>query len=467
MGFKKKLYKFRPKDEEKEVETQFTKERKIKVSVNSVSIEREVREMLAEKISGTLVGLWLLVPEHLRLGTWDMLMAWSGADNSNLIESRLALQLVHESALCLNGIRQKRSLRLKGFEVLNGLPFVATDYSVHQLLNSHTVSEAESLQVELGKLRNAMGHYTGELILLDPHRIETWTQRKLPFNKPKKNAKTRKTIQTFFAIDGKSGQPYSCGMGSSSVTITQATLPLVERLSNILNNKALIIGDGEHFTLEILDNLAANKQFSFLFPMPKRKEVLEQVVELNYTPLWAGYAVAEWKYKLSDRDRTIRAIVQRTGETLDTYDYKPFVTTSNLPAADLMTLAFPERWNIEEFFNTEAALGWNRASTLNMNIRLGKLSMGMIAQAVIHQLRQKLPEKVKDWTAESMAEKLFSSIDGDIRVKYDTIVVTLYNAPNYEYFKEQYENLPNRLESEGVDPRIPWLYNFKVDFRFK
>jgi hypothetical protein len=27
--------------------------------------------------------------------------------------------------------------------------------------------------------------------------------------------------------------------------------------------------------------------------------------------------------------------------------------------------------------------------------------------------------------------------------------------------------LPEKLEAEGVNPKVPWLYNFKVDFRFK
>ena len=423
--------------------------------------------MLADKISGTHMGLWLLLPAHLRLGSWDLLRAWSGAASSKLVEPRLALQLVHESALCLSGIRQKRSLRHKGFEALNGLPFVATDGAIHQLFDSHTVAEAEALQLALGKLRYSRGDYPGNLILLDPHRIQTWTQRNMPLNKLNKSAPTRKTIQTFFAIDGESGQPLSCGIGSSAVTITQATLPLVQRLAAILPRPALLIGDAEHFTIEMLDRLVDQRQFSFLFPIPKRKAVMQQIVILPFVPLWAGYAVAEWDYHLANSDKIIRAVVQRTGETQHNYDYKPFATTSRLPAADLMTLAYPERWNIEEFFNTDSALGWKRAATLNMNIRLGKLSLGLMAQALIYQLRQQLPPHMQNWTAESLAEKLFSSIDGDIRVIDDTIVVTFYNAPNYDCFKEHYQNLPRRLEAEGIDPRVPWLYDFKVDFRFK
>ena len=423
-------------------------------------MERDVRQMLAEKISGTLVGLWLLLPEHLRLGTWDLLTAWTGVTDPGALEPRLALQMLHESALCLNGLRKKRTLRQKGFETLNGLPFVATDRSIHDLLDQHTVREAESLQLALGQIRQCQGHYPGKIILIDPHRIKTWSKRQLQLKKANISSPACKMLQTFFAIDGESGQPYGFDIGSPSLTVSQATPSLVDRTAAILPEKALLVADVEHFTFELLEYLARHKHFSILLPAPKRKNLLKQISAMDYMPLWAGYAVAEGKHE------SCRLIVQRTGETETSYVYKPFVTTSRLPAADLMTLVFPERWNIEEFFNMEAALGWNRASTLNLNIRFGKLSMALIAQAAIYELRKKLPNNISNWTAESMARKLFSGIDGDIRVKDDTIIVTLYNAPT-SIIKEYYVNLPQKLESEGVDPRVPWLYNFKVDFRFK
>jgi hypothetical protein len=467
MAFKKKLYKFRPKDKEQKIETHFTKERKKTISTNCLSVERDVRQMLADKISGTLMGLWLLLPEHLRLGTWDLLAAWTGIDKPNAIETRLALQMVHESALCLNGVRQRKTLRQKGFETLNGLPFVATDCSIHELLNQHTVAEAESLQLALGQMRQCRGHYPGNLVLIDPHRIETWTKRQLQLKKANSSDSACKMLQTFFAINADSGQPYGFGIGSSSLTVTQATPPLVDRIAAILPGEAVLIADNEHFTVELLKHLSGHKQFSMLIPAPQRKKRLQQMAMMDFTPMWAGYAVAEETYKLSDDCQAIRQVVQRTGETEDTYAYKAFVTTSNLPAADLMTLVFPERWNIEEFFNMESALGWNRASTLNLHIRYAKLSMALIAQAVIYELRKKLPADISNWTAKSLARKLFNAIDGDLRVRDDKIIVTFYNAPEANALKEHYINLPQKLEAEGIDPRVPWLYNFKVDFRFK
>jgi hypothetical protein len=467
MGYKKKLYKFRPKDNPIEIETHFAKEQIKTVSVNSMSVERNVRQMLADKISGTLMGLWLLLPEHLRLGTWDLLNAWTGTANANAIEPRLALQMVHESALCLNGLRHKKSLRQKGFETLNGLPFVATDASIHYLCDQHSVAQTEALQVVLGQIRRSRGHYRGKLVLIDPHRIETWSKRQMPLKKAKRSASARKMLQTFFAIDGHSNQPYGLGIGSSSLTATQATVALVDRIAAILPVDSLLIADVEHFTMQLLKHLSGYKQFSFLIPRSKSKNMLQQVQAMSFTPMWAGYAVGEGKYQPSAGHQVMRQIVQRTGETQAGYAYKAFVTNSQMPAADLMTLLFPERWNIEEFFNLESALGWNRASTLNLHIRFAKLTMALIAQAAIYQLRTKLTGDIKNWTALSMARKLFNGIDGDLRVKNDTIMVTFYNAPQVNTLKKHYIDLPQQLEAEGIDPRVPWLYNFKVDFRFK
>ena len=49
----------------------------------------------------------------------------------------------------------------------------------------------------------------------------------------------------------------------------------------------------------------------------------------------------------------------------------------------------------------------------------------------------------------------------------DTLVVTLYSAPNPELLRRHYEHLPQKLQSDNISPGIPWLYDHKLDFRFK
>ena len=88
-------------------------------------------------------------------------------------------------------------------------------------------------------------------------------------------------------------------------------------------------------------------------------------------------------------------------------------------------------------------------------------------QAAIHQLRQRLPPPCNTWDARHLARNLLAGLDGDLRVHDDTIIVTYYNAPRTETLKPLYEGLPRTLEREGIDPHVPWLWNFKLDFRFR
>jgi hypothetical protein len=91
----------------------------------------------------------------------------------------------------------------------------------------------------------------------------------------------------------------------------------------------------------------------------------------------------------------------------------------------------------------------------------------LIAQAVTHQLRHRLGEPLKTWDSTHLAKGLLQALDGDIRVTNDTILVTYYNAPNVDRLREHYEDLPAKLRRENIDPHIPWLYNYKLDFRFR
>lgn len=469
MVSKKKLYRFGPKKKkELSVEIQNTKrERKI-IAVNEQSAERDFREVLARKSSGTHAGLWLLIPEYLRLGSWDLIKGFIDEQNDNSIKAKMALQLVNESALCSNRIRQKNALCSQGFSLVNGLSFLATDEAIHHLLDQQNVSQSMNTQIALAQIRRLKGHYHSRAILaIDPHRIISSTKRKMSKKKKRPEEPSHKMLQTFFCNDTITGQPIGFTIGSSGRTCSSATKNLLDMLRQSGFNKALLLTDKEHFTREILELIAQNEDFDIVVPAPGIKRITDTFEKLNYIRKWPGYALAETKYKLKQSDYTFRLLVQRNGEASDQYSYKPFLTTSDQPADKLLPDDFPRRWSIEEFFNFEGDMGWNRASTFNLNIRYGKQTLALIAQAATYQLKKRLPRPFKQWTARHTAEQLFLSMEGDVRVKDDTIIVTYYSDYETLGLVNYYQNLSTKLQAEGINPRIPWLYNYKLDFRFK
>lgn len=438
-----------------------------------LSLERGVRQLLADKISGNHVGSWLLVPEHLRLGTWDLLLSWSGQP-AETTAPRLGLQLVNESALCVTGVRQARSLTQKGFELVNGLPFLASDPAVHALLAAHTVAEARQLQIALGVLRRARGHFKGELLAIDPHRLRSWSRRQMVRRAPKPQERAVKAAQTFFALDPDTCQPLCFTSGSSALTVSQATPDLLDMAALILHpgpQRPLVLADTEHHVAALVDHVVRHTPFDLLVPQPATRPLMGLIRSLppeSFTRQWAGLALAKFPCQPQQAHSGPHyQIIQRTGERPDQFRYKSFLCTRDSPEVDDLTLHFPKRWHVEEFFNIHQSLGWQRAGTLNLNIRYGRMSLALIAQAALHQLRQRLGAPWASWDARHLADDLLRRVDGDIRVYSDTIVVTFYNLPGAELFQQHYQDLPKKLQAEGVDPKIPWLYGFKLDFRFK
>lgn len=469
---KKKLYRYPPNSEPR-VETQTTKTRATSTPCDPKSIERGVRQFLSDKVTGNLCGIWLLAPELLRLGAWDLLCSWT-TQTPDRVEPRLALQLVHEAALCTTGLRLRRSLNQHIFEMANGLPFLATDMAIHELLGARTVADSQRLQITLGKVRLASGHFQGKVLAVDPHRVRSYSKRRGRRHRIDEAVRPTNVAQTFFALDADTHQPLCFTTGTSARTATAAAAELLELAAEILNPKpgsTLVLVDGEHFTVELLDRVKTQTKFDLLVPMPDQKGLRDQLRALpenDFTRRWAGFATLKQSYTPRNSEAgPFSQYVQRQGERPEDYDFKAFLSTRDGNEVDDLTDAFPKRWHVEEFFNANQALGWSRAGTCNLNIRYGRATMALIAQTAIHQLRKRLGPPAQDWDATHLAKTYFSALEGDVRVKGETIVVTYYNAPDAEKLKEHYENLPAKLKADGLDPRIPWLYGFELDFCFR
>lgn len=428
-------------------------------------MEQLFRESLSKKICGTLVGLWFLAAEHLRLGNWDLIKGYTGCADAD-IEPRIAMQIVNEAALCSNRIRRSNYISHQGFELLNGLGFLVTDKQVHNLLDKHTVIEAQSLQETLAVIRSNNGHYKGNLIAIDPHRIVSTSQRIMPKKKKQPEEPARKMLQTFFALDTQTGQPIGCGIGSPGANTTEATIDLLNMV-NMVSKNALILADKEHFTEYLIRSIDQNSDFEFLVPAISTERIQKIERSQTYQRKWAGYAIAETMFNFDGHKEKYRLISQREGEITRNYVYKSFLTLSGKPATVLLSEMYQERWSIEDFFNFDGAMGFDRASTFNLNIRYGKMSLALLAQAATYQFRQKLPKPYNRWNSTHLADAVFAKTDGDIRVKDDTIIITCYNAPKELNLHNHYQNLPDKLISEGINPKVPWLYDYKLDFRFK
>ena len=114
-----------------------------------------------------------------------------------------------------------------GVELANGLPFVAADTTIHQLLTERTIDDCRRLQVALGKLRLASGHFQGKLLALDPHRVRSHSRRRMRERCEKRGQEPVKMAQTFW---------------NQTVLLKSATAHPQEK--NFLNRKTTFLNGG-------------------------------------------------------------------------------------------------------------------------------------------------------------------------------------------------------------------------------
>ncbi|MGC8639526.1 MAG: transposase, partial [Isosphaeraceae bacterium] len=311
-------------------------------------------------------------------------------------------------------------------------------------------------------------------LAIDPHRVRSYSKRHMRPHRHDKRERPMKTAQTFFVLDVETGQPICFTTGTSARTAAVAAEELLKLAGDILNPEAgqtLVLADSEHFTTELLDRVKTETKFDILVPMPNRRILRAQLSALPpevFRPRWAGYATAKVAYTPQDSQAgPFYQYVQRQGERPEDYSFNAFLSTRDGDEVEELAGDFPKRWHVEEFFNAHQALGWNHAGTCNLNIRYGQMTMALVAQAAIDGFRKRFAPPTTNWDANHMATAYFGGLEGDVRVDGDTIIVTYYNAPDANKLKEHYENLPAKLRAEKVDPRVPWLYGFQIDYRFR
>lgn len=232
-----------------------------------------------------------------------------------------------------------------------------------------------------------------------------------------------------------------------------------------------MVADTDQVTTARFDDVHQRTSFDFLVPMAMHASLWQRLEALppeQCTPQWAGYATTTQPYPPGKRHSgPFSQVIQRLGERPDAWTLNAFLSTTDRDEAEAFSRDSPKRWPIEEGFNANHAFGWKRAGTQNVPMRYAQMTMALSAQTVMHQLRSRLGEPIAGWDASHLAPSFFQGLDGAIRVTDETIIVTSYDAPNVERLRDHYENLPEKFLAQNIHPRIPWLYDFKLDFRFR
>jgi hypothetical protein len=209
-----------------------------------------------------------------------------------------------------------------------------------------------------------------------------------------------------------------------------------------------------------LDEVKQRTQFDLLVPVLARQSLIRELYALpaeTFRPRWAGYATAKRPYTPhQSTKRRFHQYMQIPIERAEDYHYKAYLSTRDGDEVAALAEEFPKRWHVEEFYNAEQALGWDRAGTCNLNIRYRQMSLALIAQAAIHQFRKRVGPLGESWDSEYLAKPYLSGLEGRRPgCGQGDRPCDILQREGCGLLENSDAGLPKKLGAERIDPHIP------------
>ena len=417
-------------------------------------------------MTSTSAGGFFFIPYLLQLGASDLVASLGPVKQEGLPNERLALGLVFESIFGYTaGIRAVDTVSRTDFGLLAGLPFLPSPSTQYRFLQDVSVKNGLDFQTALGRRLVARGQVTpGHPVNVDGHNIKTYSRKAMKCSFITQEDRYGKAIRTFYTQDQASKKPLIALAAYSGTTVSQVTRRLASLTRDVLGRDFLLVADKEWYCGQLIQELHTQYGVAVLTPVkssPKRLAEFDAVPLEKYDKTVWGNVAAVYT-TLTDFDGPLRMLLKKRRDG----KYFALITPACTMTADTAMPTYTKRWRIENFFAENAFLGVNHLPSLNLNTLQTMLSLRLLAFHVVDNFRHDLGPAYQKKTPELIHREFVDGVQGRVQLRGNIIEVHIYGFEHEAAAAAILTNLETKLETAGVDPRIPWLGNRRLRFTF-
>jgi len=426
----------------------------------------EVTALLKRGLTTTSAGGFFFLPYLLELGAHDLVASLGPKKRQGIPNESLALGMVFESLFGYTaGIRAVDRVSRADFGLLFGLPFLPSPSTQYRYLQSVCVKDALCLQTALGKRLVALGQVTpGEHVNVDGHNIKTYSRKDMKLSFITKEDRYGKAIRTFYSQDQKSKKPLLALAAYSGTSVSQVTRQLAGLTHDVLGQNFVMVADKEWYCGQLIDELNTVHGVKVLTPVKGSKK---RTAEFNAVPLenydktiWGN--IATLHTTMTNFDGPLRLLLKKRRDG----KYFALITPELDMATDTAMPAYTKRWRIENFFAENGFLGIDRLPSLNLNAIQASLSLRLLAFQALDNFRNDLGAAYRTKTPRLIHREFIDGVQGRVQLHRDIIEVSVYGFEHQRAAAKTLSDHEAKLQAKGIDPRIPWLGNRRLRFKF-
>lgn len=429
-------------------------------------IRHDVMALLKRGFTTTSAGGFFFIPYLLQLSAYYLLSSMGPAKPQGIPQESLALGIVFESIFGYTaGIRAVDSVSRTDFGLLAGLPFLPSQSTQYRYLQSVPVIDALDFQTNLGRRLVKLGQITpGFPVNIDGHNIKTYSRKEMKLSFITKEGRYGKAIRTFYTQDQNSKKPLMAMATYSGTSVSQITRKIIGLTKGILEKDFLMVADKEWYCGSLIDELHKLHGITVLIPAKRTKKRIEEFEEVS----------------LDKYDRTVWGNIATIYTTMNNFDgpimmflkkcrdgtYFALLTSKNEMTSDTAMPTYTKRWRIENFFKDNNFLGMDILPSLNLNAIQTVLSLRLLAFHAFDNFRHDLGAGYRSKTPAMIYREFIDGVQGRVQLCGNTIKVKIYGFEHQAAAASILMNLERKMLHAGIDPRIPWLGNRRLEFAF-
>jgi hypothetical protein len=437
------------------------------IEVTRQSVQAELEGLLRRGFTTTHAGGFFFIPYLMELDLYNALGDLSALKTTGIPTEKVALQLIWEPLFGYQkGIRAVDPVSQADFAALSGLPFICSASTEYRFLAESTMERAGDFQRYLGKRLLYLGYLTGDVLNMDAHSIKLFSRKEMKTSYLSKDKAYGKAIRTFYTQDQATEKPIFAKVAYSGTTVAQVTPHLVEANKEILGGPFLTVCDKEWFIGTLLDQLDKIHGIQVLLPL---KRTPKRISEMEAIP----FEKFKYRYKNQPIARLVTELDGFTGKmklfVKQNHDGTFFALITNkkyFRTARAMEI-YRGRWGIENFFNENVFLGLDRLPSLELNAIQTSLTLKMVSFHLADNFRKNLPNPFSTMKPESIYQHFIQGVQGKVQIKKDKLQVDIYGFQHNDVVAALFKGLEEKLISQNIDPRCPWLNNHVLSFSFK
>lgn len=431
------------------------------------TIQLELDHVLKTGFQTAYGGSFLLIPYLLHLDILEKIRALNVDKQSGIPVEKAVLPLILLGIIGKKRINRVKKVTDPGLAVWAGLGKLPDSSFFHGFLDTVKTLNAERFTIVCSKRFKEMGLYKGRIINLDRHFIGYYGKKKIAKDHHPTRNIIMKGINASFTHDQESGDPIFVRADYPGLKPSDVAIPMLTTTMDIAGDDMETVVFDKWFSvgslLDYIDKELKIKYVTLLKLFQNRIKEMRSIPADQFREMADGRKITFVHTNLRNYQGEVRLVVvwfQENGED----KYHGYLTNDEVSSDEDLVVMYSKRWGIENLFKELDFLNIDKLPSVELNEVTTMLALKLIGYCLVSCFRRDLGGALSRTEIEGIFEE-FLNIQAFVRSKGETIHVTYYRYP--PALPSLFEDLNEKLKSEGIDPKVPWLNNKILQFNFR